>query len=186
MGGRPRPSRKTALWLLGALALVALAVLLALDRELMRGGAPGIATFELAFSSERAREILAQWGTDRYDTARASLIIDFAFIVGWAGFLALLCRVAADRQLGARFTRAGAYLAWVAIAAGVFDLLEDLALLRVIATGGDQPWPALAGTFASAKFLGIAAVLGYLALALLGSLRTRGQRRRSERVPSER
>ena len=52
-------------------------------------GGPGIVGFELAGSEERAAEILGEWGEEGEDAARASLWIDYAYILSYGAFLTL-------------------------------------------------------------------------------------------------
>jgi hypothetical protein len=163
--------RRRALWLFGGIAVVAFAVLSAIDLRLMEGGAPGIVPFEVAFSSERAREVLDEWGSEGRAFAVASLLVDYVFILGWALFLSLACILAAARQRAGRLARLGAAGAWAALLAGLCDALEDAALLGVIASDGDRPLPLVAGIFASAKFLLLGMTLLYLVVALIAARR---------------
>jgi hypothetical protein len=55
-----------------AIAVVAIgAVLVVLDARMMEAGGPGIIGFELAGSEDRATKILADWGSDGIDAAKA-------------------------------------------------------------------------------------------------------------------
>ena len=134
---------------LGALALLLALVLLAVDARLWDEGGPGIVGFELAGFDGDSEEILAEWGSDGRGAARLSLWLDFPFLAAYTGFWAL-----AARRL------------WpVAVAAGVFDALENACLLVVLG-GSFGAWPVLAAAFAAAKFLCLAVVVGYVAIRL--------------------
>ena len=161
------PRRKRALWITGALALGLFAVLGVLDARLTEDGAPGIVPFEMAGSEERAREILGEWGEDRHDTARASLIVDFPYLVVYSAFLALAVTAVADASRRPRLARIGPALAWGALGAGLFDAIEDIALLRMVAGHVDQPNPAIARWAATVKFALAGAALVYVLAGLV-------------------
>ncbi len=63
--------RRHALCLLAAASAAQLRVFVAFEREMKRTGGPGIIGFELAGSSERAREILDTWGPQGRAAARS-------------------------------------------------------------------------------------------------------------------
>ena len=168
-------SRRRALWLSGLLALGLFVVLAIIEQEVTRGGARGIVPFEVAGTSERAREFLDEWGPDRHDTVRASLIVDYPYLIAYSVFLSLVCAAVADinaRRPG--FARAGTLAAWTALAAGLFDACENASLLLVVETGGDQPWPALGALFAGLKFTCAIAATLYALTGLFLRARSRG------------
>jgi hypothetical protein len=117
-----------------AVLFVPLAVL---DRRMQRTGGPGIIPFELAGTPERARAMMDRWGEDGRAAARASLLLDFPFLVAYS---ALNVAVARSRPAAA-----------AAVAAGACDAVENAALLGVLAGRGDR-LPAVARGFALAKF----------------------------------
>ena len=169
-------ARRRALWVSGAIALALFVVLALLEEELTRDGSRGIVPFEVAGTTDRAREFLDEWGAGRRDTVRASLLVDYPYLIAYSVFLSLVCAAVADvNARRARFAAAGAIAAWSAIAAGVFDAFENAALLLVLESGPEQPWPALAAGFAVLKFAcAIAATLYALSgLALRAADRVR-------------
>jgi hypothetical protein len=161
--------RKAGLWITGIVALVLLAVLGVLDGELQDTGGPGIIEFELAYTSDRAREILEQWGSDGRDAAYVSLILDYVYIVAWALFFSLACVAVAARQWRERWARTGVAVAWLALIAGVCDMVEDAALMATIASDGAQPWPLVGGLFATVKFALIAVAIVYILAGLMAA-----------------
>lgn len=172
-------NRRGALWLFGLTALALLGVLALLDLRMEDAGGPGIVSFELAGSSERASEILAQWGEDGRSAARLSLWLDFPFLLAYGAFLSLA--VMAVRDAGAkrgwrRYAKPGALIAALVWVAAAFDAVEDVNLLLVLGGHGGGVAPALATGFAIGKFIGLAVVAAYLigGLAALGVSRLRG------------
>ena len=169
-------TRRRALILL-AIATVAInIVLVVLDGRMRDTGGPGIIGFEFAGSEERAAEILGDWGDDGQDAARASLWIDYAYILSYGAFLILA--VIATRELALRRgwrRMAGAGLAAIPLAAAgaSFDAIEDVCLLLAVDGRGGDLAPLLAAVCAGLKFALLAAVIAYLLAGLLLRLRER-------------
>jgi hypothetical protein len=153
---------------LWALAGVTLVFGLAQVPELgtMSDRGTGIIGFELAGSSHRAEEIVDEWGSKGRDAARASLLLDYGYLIGYGLLIAGACVVVGERaaRLGRRRTAAAApILAWAALGAAACDALENVNLLIVAGQHTAQPWPGLAFAYACGKF-------GLLNLALLFAL----------------
>jgi hypothetical protein len=168
-------TRRRALIASGAASIAIGIVLVVLDGRMMDAGGPGIIGFELAGSEERAAEILGDWGDDGTDAARASLWIDFAYIVAYATFLVLATWATRDLALarGWRRTMAfGTVVLPLAAIAGAFDAIEDVGLLLAVDRHGGDIAPRLAQVCASLKFALLAVTIGYLVAGLLLRLRT--------------
>jgi hypothetical protein len=171
-------NRRRALILL-AIAAVAIGIVLAvLDGRMRDAGGPGIVGFEFAGSEERAAEILADWGEEGEEAARASLWVDYPYILAYAGFLTLAA--IATRDLAAsrgwrRMAAAGVAAIPMAAAAGAFDAIEDVGLLLALDGQGGDVAPLMATVCASLKFVLLALVIAYLLAGLL--LRARERRR---------
>ena len=169
-------SRKGALIASGIAALVIGAVLLLLDVRMMDAGGPGIVGFELAGTEERAAEILADWGESGTDAAKASLWIDYGYIVVYATFLilaAVATRELAERRGWSRMAAFGVAVVPFAAAAAAFDAIEDVGLLLAVnGTGGDLA-PRLGQVCAIAKFALLAVTIAYLLAGLVLRLRSR-------------
>lgn len=161
--------RKRALWLLAAAWLVfGLAALPSLNT--MSDHGTGVIELELMRTTEKAQQVLSDYGPHGRSAARTSLWLDYPYLVAYALFLSLACGAISERarRLGReRWAAAGAALAWAALAAGLFDAIENAALLRVLAGHAEQPYPGLAYTCAVLKFLLITAALLYTAAGLL-------------------
>jgi hypothetical protein len=140
-------------------------VLVFLDVRMMDAGGPGIIGFELAGSEDRAAEILADWGSSGIDAAKASLWIDYAFIVAYAAFLALAAvatRELAERRGWSRMAAVGVAVVPFAAAAGAFDAIEDVGLLLAVDQHGGALALRLAQVCAIAKFTLLAVTIAYL------------------------
>jgi len=178
-------TRKPAL-IASAVAAVAIGVVLfALDVRMMDAGGPGIIGFELAGTQHRAAEILADWGRKGTDAAKASLWIDYAYIVAYGTFLVLASWATRDLALERGWRRMAAWgLAVIpfAAAAAAFDAIEDVGLLLAVNQHGRDLAPRLAQVCASLKFALIAVTIAYLLVGLGLRLRDRYSARRPGRV----
>jgi hypothetical protein len=137
-----------------------------LDRRMRATGGPGIIPFELA-GPRRSREILRSWGPEGQRAARASLILDFPFLVAYTTLNVRLTNRA--RDAGA-LPRLGVTVAAAQIAAGACDAVENTALLGVVARGGDAKLASIARRSARAKFAGLALGCAYYGAGLVGIL----------------
>jgi hypothetical protein len=163
-------TRKVGLIASGAVALVIGGALVALDARMMDAGGPGIVGFELAGSEDRAVEILADWGEDGTDAAKASLWLDYAYIVAYGTFLILAAGATRDlarRRGWDRMASFGLVAAPLAAAAAVFDAIENVGLLLAVNEHGGALAPRLAQVCAIVKFALLAVTIAYL-LAGLG------------------
>lgn len=153
-----------ATFAVGALALPALEDM----------GEVGIIEFELARTSEKASEYYGALGEKGRDAARESLYLDYPYLLLYGLFYAAACLVvgarAAERGMD-RLARWGRPLAVGSLVAAACDALENAALLRVLDGHTDQPWPGIAFTFASGKFLLLAAATLYVVVGFLLTLR---------------
>jgi hypothetical protein len=169
-------TRKGALIASGALALVIGGALMALDARMMDAGGPGIVGFELAGSEDRAAEIVADWGEDGTDAAKASLWLDYAYIVAYGTFLVLAALATGDlarRRSWDRMASFGLVAAPLAAAAAVFDAVENVGLLLAVNGHGGGLAPRLAQVCALLKFGLLAVTIAYLLAGLALRLRRR-------------
>jgi hypothetical protein len=134
----------------------------------------GVIEFELARTAEKASEYYGELGETGRDEARKQLYFDFPYLVLYGLFYAAACLVVAARgaERGmARLARWGGPFAVAGLVSASCDAVENLALLRVLDGHTDQPWPGIAFTFASAKFLLITGVVLYAVIGFLLTLR---------------
>jgi hypothetical protein len=175
-----RKQRKRALIGFGTGQVGLLIPMISLERRMKRTGGPGIIRFELAGTDERADQILAAWGPDGKAAARISLLLDYPYLVTYAGLQAALCEVAGETLRGrghARLAEAGRTISLLQCTAGMFDAIENAALLGVLA-GRRGRWPAVARCAAWVKFAMLTAGWAYMGAALgsraLGQIQGRG------------
>jgi hypothetical protein len=175
--GRASPAaRRRVLLIAGAAALVLWVFLVVQDQEIKDSGGPGVVPFEVAGTSEEAREILDDWGEQGRDAARLSLIVDYAYLVAYSIFLAVGCTIAGGRLARrgmSRLARLGPLLGWAQFAAAACDAIENAALLRVL-DGHTDVYPGIALFAAIPKFA--LAGLG-LAYVIAGAVLGRGSGR---------
>lgn len=167
------PARRQMLIGAGGGQLVLLLPMLWLERRMRRTGGPGIIGFELARTPERARQIMQDWGPEGRSAARASLLLDYPYLVTYCALNATICAIAADalRHRGSRWLAdAGRTLSAAQWTAGGFDAVENAALLAVLGArnGGS---PAIAATCAYTKFALIALGWSYAGVGLVARLR---------------
>jgi len=167
--------RRFALRALAAAEVVQLGGFLVLERRMRRAGGPGIIAFELAGTTEKARQMMDAWGKEGRSAARASLILDFPFPPTYALLHALACSAAAEtfdeRGKGA-LAAAGSPLGWAQLAAAIFDYAENSALLLVLSGRVDR-FSAIARRAALAKLALIYAGWSYILIGALGRRRRR-------------
>jgi len=162
-------TRRRWLWILGIAMVALLAVELVYDGRMQDAGGYGILDFEIAFTSEKAQEIMRAWGDAGHDAAVASLWFDFLYLTAYGLFLWLAIRAVGDglRARGrVRLAAPAAAISLLALVGAASDVVEDVFLLLVL--GGRLPsaGPPLAGSFATLKFLCLAVALGYLLAGL--------------------
>jgi hypothetical protein len=169
-------TRRRALIASGIASVAIFVLLTVLDVRMMDAGGPGIVGFEVAGTQERAAEILADWGSDGVDAAKASLWIDYAYIVAYGTFLVLASLATRDLALERGWRRMAAWglaVAPFAAAAAAFDAIEDVGLLLAVDQHGGALAPRLAQICASLKFVLLAMTIAYLLTGLALRLRVR-------------
>ena len=170
-------------WAFALLALAAGAV-----TTLVAEGFP-IVELEFAGSAERAAAVV---GDSSIDVIQSAIFWDFLFLALYTP--ALFCAVVWARRgftaKGAR--RIGIGVAFGAFSAGLFDAIENLAMLAYLGTFGDldvgvsaDQWMQIARFMAGAKFLLVALALIYFlgGVVLLAAHKFRSGRREAGQSP---
>lgn len=134
------------------LTLVLFAAFRVLDTPLRTAAAPnGIVSYELAGGIKPAAEMLASWDARAQLFAAFGLGLDYLFMPAYALTLALGILLAAGRHPG-WFARLGAWLGWGALAAALFDAVENYSLWQFLLGDFQSLWPRLAALCATVKF----------------------------------
>jgi len=163
----PNEKRKPLFLAFLALTLILFAIFRVLDAPLRTSAAPnGIVSYELAGNIKPAAEILASWDARAQLFAAFGLGLDYLFMPAYALALSLGILLAAGRHPGG-FERIGAWLGWGALAAALFDAMENFSLWQFMLGDFQVLWPRLAAICATVKF---ALLLAGLAYALIGWL----------------
>lgn len=163
----PTDKRKFLFLSLLALTLILFAVFRVLDSPLRTAAAPsGIVSYELAGTPTAAQSILDSWDARARLFAAFGLGLDYLFMPSYALALSLGILLAAGWHAGA-FAKLGAWLGWGALAAALFDAVENFALWQFMLVDFQALWPRLAAICATVKF--VLLLLG-LAYTLIGWL----------------
>jgi hypothetical protein len=146
------------------LALLSVA-LSAIGGPLVTSAAPaGIVSFELAGEGARAGRILDSWSPFARERAMLSLGLDYLYLVVYPAWFSLACALLARRSAGS-LARVGALLCWAVLAAGLFDAVENAALIRMLDAGASEAAAQLARACAAVKFSLLLAAAAYLLAA---------------------
>lgn len=174
------PSRRTLLLIAiisGVLTLVLALKLRAIDQELCPYS---IVEYEFAWSAERAKEMFTEWEKSAgMEAARDSLWYDIPFLLVYSSFLSALVLLSARAGPGKR-TPLGYRLTVAPFAAAFFDVLENVALWRVLDRSAQPPEGFLqfAALMAGVKFLLLIASALYVLFVGLPALVARLRARR--------
>lgn len=128
----------------------------------------GVLSLEFAWTGTNAQEVVDSWKSPRVKRAAyRQVALDFIFIPAYAALL-LAIALSAKRAANAAGLTSLAWTAGLAacgaVAAGIFDCLENIGLLAMIAGCINTPAAFLTALFASAKF---ALIVATMAVALL-------------------
>jgi hypothetical protein len=168
-------SRKQWLIILGAL-IVAFYVAFGVIERSLPDGTPGVIQYEFVGNEDRAAEMLAEWGDAGQDDIRLSLWIDYGFMLVYGAFFTLAGLATRDfaREHGKQaLASVGRWAPWCAIAAALFDALENANLLLILGGHGGSISPPLATACASIKFLLITIAVVYAVWGLVAKLSLR-------------
>jgi hypothetical protein len=167
--------RRRLLRILAALTLVFLLATSWFANEMQDHGV-GIFELEFTRTSENAEKYHADLGPEGREDAEASLGLDFGYLIAYGLFLAGASIAISERNWRARRRRLaalGPWVAWGALAAALFDAVENALLISIVNGETGDPWPAIAFGSTVAKFAlaGIAVV--YVVGGWLTTLRHR-------------
>jgi hypothetical protein len=144
--------------------------LLAFLPFLLVGEPDEMVRLQLAGSESQAREIVAGWSLAE--------VVDMAFLQGIDavhplayGLLLAAAAVWAGRRLRGRAAQWASVVAWMALAAALFDILENVGMIVMIRGDVDAPVPTMTTAFAVAKLSMLFVVLLYVVAGIAARLR---------------
>jgi hypothetical protein len=168
---------RNVLWILVSVACIStvltlyiyFAYFVPLEKKLKSGMSNyGIVDFELAFTSLRAEEILSAWNEEQRTEATRSLYVDFFFIISYVVALVSL-GLLVSYNLHSSSQSVGFYLSLLPVVAGIFDVLENILLLRTLASPDDISDGVVfsAGLFALMKFILVGIAVFYIIITTI-------------------
>ena len=156
------------------LAVPALVVyLLAFLPFLLVGDPQDMVRLQLAGSEEKAQEIVAGWSPAEAVDMAFLQGVDFVHPLAY-GLLLTVGAVWAGRRLRGRLARWSSAVAWMAGAAALFDVLENVGMIVMIRGDVGSPVPQVTTAFAFAKYAMFSVAVPYV-LAGLASRRRAGR-----------
>ena len=134
-----------------------------------RATSHSMVAWELAGSAIQSQKLLNGWGAEGMRLAGFCLGFDFFFLAAYVTSIGLACLWARDgfEERGWPLAGLGLILSFAMLAAGLFDGIENYALLQQLLHGADDGWAFTARIFAISKF-GI--VVLSLVFSALGSI----------------
>ena len=131
-----------------------------IKNEVCKGG---IVSFELAKDLSESVKILDSWDVNAKINMSLSLGFDFLFILVYSSFIALLIfNVNIKLWENKAFYIFGKLLIALIFMAALFDIIENIALIKLLLGNLQQTWSSIAYYFASAKFIIILICITYL------------------------
>jgi len=124
----------------------------------------GIVSFELAKTVSNSEAIINSWDAKALLSAKNSMATDFLFLMVYSFFISLIIHILNNRvwKKGAVY-QLGILICWSVFLAAFFDVIENIALLKLLYGDLQQLWSSIAYYFAMMKF-------GLLAIGILFAL----------------
>ena len=131
----------------------------------------GIVSFEFAKELPVSKAILNSWDDHAKSSAGMSLGFDFLFLFVYASCIALLILRINNRLWKNRsFYNLGRFLIYAIFIAALFDVVENIALIKLMLRDFNQFWSSIAYYFATFKFAIVIVCILYLLLNWIGLL----------------
>ncbi|MGH1335290.1 MAG: hypothetical protein ACRBFS_04115 [Aureispira sp.] len=125
----------------------------------------GIVSFELAKDLETTVTILNSWDTNAKNNASLSVGFDFLFLLVYSSFIALLIFKINNRLWeNHAFHKVGRALIVLIFSAAFFDMIENVALIKLLLGDLEQMWCSIAYFFAIGKFAIVLICIVYILL----------------------
>ena len=125
-----------------------------LDSEIQNNEtAQGIISFELAKDLSKSEAILNAWNMESKTAAGMSLGFDFLFLLVYSLFISILIDTLNERLWKhTKIYTIGVILIWCMFLAALFDMIENVALIKLLLGDLEQKWSSIAYYFAISKF----------------------------------
>ena len=122
----------------------------------------GIVSLELAGDGEKAADIVSAWEAEgRTETALRNISLDFLFIPFYSILLYMACGTLATFK-PSRPQRVGAWIAFGSLLAGLFDVLENVAMTAILRGMSGTGLAPVTSALATAKQALLGAALAYI------------------------
>jgi hypothetical protein len=160
---------KSLFWILLLLLLISIAIMRYLDSFLITLSSPnGIVSFELAKESNVSAEIINSWTETAKAAAGLSLGFDFLFLLIYASFISLLIiRINESFFYNENFKIIEKVMVTLPFLAAFFDIIENVALIKLLLGDIQNKWSLIASYSAMIKFGLLFILIVYI---LLGSV----------------
>ena len=140
--------------LLGLLLVINILVMRNFDKPLKNEVCLyGITSFELAKDISKTKVIINSWSETDKISVSMSLGFDFLFILVYTSFITLMVyKINTKLWSGKSFYKVGKILIYATFIAGVFDIIENISLIKLLNGSTAQVYATTAYYFASIKF----------------------------------
>ncbi len=123
----------------------------------------GIVSFELAKELSKSEAIIDSWDTTAKYAAGMSMGFDFLFLIIYSSFIGLLIYNINQKLWKSRsFYLIGKLMIWSIYFAALFDVIENIALIKLLLGDLYQVWSSIAYYFAMIKFIIIFSCIFYI------------------------
>jgi hypothetical protein len=170
-------NQKTAVkifWFLFCLTIITIIGMQITGNPLKTEAAPGgIVSFELIGTLEGSQRIINSWKDDKIIYAGINMGLDFLFLSLYSITIALACLLVSARLPGhwIFFRRVGIWMAVAVIIAGLLDIFENIALIKLLLGSENEILPLFANWCAIPKFLIIILAIIYVITGLFPILK---------------
>ncbi|WP_457610001.1 hypothetical protein [Lutibacter sp.] len=140
-----------------------------LDIQIQNGdNTKGIISFELAKDLSKSISILNSWNILSKISAGISLGVDFLFLIIYSLFISLIIHKLNEKLWkNKKMYNLGIILIWCMFLAAFFDIIENIALIKLLLGNLKQLWSSLSYYFAISKFSLLAFGISYIIVNLL-------------------
>jgi hypothetical protein len=151
------PSQNIVIFSTGVAAISSVIIFLLMrpvEAALKAASNYGVMELEFAWTIEQIENIFHSWTSDLIDQELAVTYLDYLFLLAYSIFLAGFTLLITRKILTGQIQLAGLYMTLVPFVAAIFDAIENLNLILMLASPANFPAfsPFLASLFASLKF----------------------------------